>query len=36
MTLAQKIVVSLVFSVTEIIAIEDNKLYDTFLHIAFG
>jgi hypothetical protein len=35
-TLAQKIVVSSVFSVTEILAIEDHKLNITFLHIAFG
>jgi hypothetical protein len=36
MTLAQEIVVSLVFLVTEILTIEDHKLYDTFLHAAFG
>jgi hypothetical protein len=35
-TLAQKIVASLVFSVTEILAIEDHKLNNTFLHVAFG
>jgi hypothetical protein len=35
-TLTQKIVASLVFPVTEIIAIEDDKLNNTFLHIAFG
>jgi hypothetical protein len=35
-TLAQKIVVSLVFTVTEILAIEDHKLNNTFLHVAFG
>jgi hypothetical protein len=35
-TLAQKIVASLVFSVTEILAIEDHKLHSTFLHVAFG
>jgi hypothetical protein len=34
-TLAQEIVASLVFSVTEILAIEDHKLDSTFLHIAF-
>jgi hypothetical protein len=34
-TLAQKIVVSLVFSVTEILGIEDDKLNITFLHVAF-
>jgi hypothetical protein len=33
--LAQEIVASLVFSVTEILAIEDHKLNSTFLHIAF-
>jgi hypothetical protein len=36
MTLAQKIVASSVFLITEILAIEDHKLYDTFLHVAFG
>jgi hypothetical protein len=35
-TLAQKIVVSSVFLVTEILVIEDHKLNDTFLHVAFG
>jgi hypothetical protein len=35
-TLAQKIVASLVFSVTEILAIENHKLNNTFLHVAFG
>jgi hypothetical protein len=35
MTLAQKIVVSSVFSVTEILATEDHKLNNTFLHVAF-
>jgi hypothetical protein len=35
-TLAQKIVVSPVFLITKILAIEDNELHDTFLHIAFG
>jgi hypothetical protein len=34
-TLAQEIVVSSVFSVTEILTIEDHKLDDTFLHVAF-
>jgi hypothetical protein len=34
-TLAQEIVASLFFLVTEILNIEDHKLYDTFLHIAF-
>jgi hypothetical protein len=36
MTLAKEIVASLVFPVTEILAIENPKPYDTFLHIAFG
>jgi hypothetical protein len=34
--LAQKIVASSVFPVTEILAIEDHKLNNTFLYIAFG
>jgi hypothetical protein len=34
-TLAQKIVVSSVFLVTKILAIEDHKLNNTFLHVAF-
>jgi hypothetical protein len=34
-TLAQKIVVSSVFLVTEILTIEDHKLNNTFLHVAF-
>jgi hypothetical protein len=34
-TLPQKIVASSVFSVTEILAIEDHKLDNTFLHVAF-
>jgi hypothetical protein len=33
--LAQEIVASLVFSITKILAIEDNELHDTFLHVAF-
>jgi hypothetical protein len=36
MTLAQEIVVSPIFPVTEIVTIEDHKLDNTFLHIAFG
>jgi hypothetical protein len=36
MTLTQEIVASLVLSVTEILAIEDHKLHNTFLHVAFG
>jgi hypothetical protein len=35
-TLAQKIVTSLIFSVTKILAIEDHKLNSTFLHVIFG
>jgi L-rhamnose isomerase len=35
-TLAQKIVASSVFPVTEILVIEHNKLDCTFLHVAFG
>jgi hypothetical protein len=34
-TLAQKIVASSVFPVTEILAIEDHKLNSTFLHVVF-
>jgi hypothetical protein len=34
--LAQEIVVSSVYPVTEILAIEDHKLNNTFLHVAFG
>jgi hypothetical protein len=34
-TQTQKIVVSSVFPVTEILGIEDHKLYITFHHIAF-
>jgi hypothetical protein len=35
-TLAQEIVASSIFPVTEILAIEDHKLNNTFLHIVFG
>jgi hypothetical protein len=35
-TLAQEIVASSVFPVTEILTIENDKLYVTFLHVAFG
>jgi hypothetical protein len=35
-TLAQKIVASLIFSITEILAIENDKLHNTFLHVVFG
>jgi hypothetical protein len=34
-TLAQEIVASSVFPVTEILTKEDNKLNNTFLHVAF-
>jgi hypothetical protein len=34
-TLAQEIVVSLVFPVTEILAIEHHQLGSTFLHVTF-
>jgi hypothetical protein len=36
MTLAQEIVASSVFPVTEILAIENDKLDNTFLHLVFG
>jgi hypothetical protein len=36
MTLAQEIVVSSIFSVIEILAIENDKFDRTFLHVAFG
>jgi hypothetical protein len=35
-TMVQKIVASSIFSVTEILTIEDHKLNITFLHVAFG
>jgi hypothetical protein len=35
-TLTQKIVVSSIFSVTEILVIENHKLSITFLHVVFG
>jgi hypothetical protein len=35
MSLTQKIVASSVLPITEILAIEDHKFYDTFLHVAF-
>jgi hypothetical protein len=35
-TLAQEVVVSSVFPVTEIITVEDHKLHNTFLYVAFG
>jgi hypothetical protein len=34
-SLAQKIVASLVLPITEILAIENDKLNSTFLHVAF-
>jgi hypothetical protein len=34
--LAQEIVASLVFPITEILVIEDNELHNTFLLVAFG
>jgi hypothetical protein len=34
--LAQEIVASSVFPVTEILAIENHKLNNTFLHVVFG
>jgi hypothetical protein len=34
-SLAQKIVVSSVLPITEILVIEDHKLYGTMLHVAF-
>jgi hypothetical protein len=35
-TLAQEIVVGSVLTITEILAIENNKLHSSFLHVAFG
>jgi hypothetical protein len=35
-TLAQEIVASLVFPVIEILTIEEHKINNTFLHVAFG
>jgi hypothetical protein len=35
-SMAQKIIASSVFLVTEILAIENHKLYNTFFLIAFG
>jgi hypothetical protein len=35
MSLTQKIVASLIFPITEIIAIENHTLYGTFLHVTF-
>jgi hypothetical protein len=36
MTLAQEIVASPVFPITEILTIENNELHNTVLHAAFG
>jgi hypothetical protein len=35
-TLAQKIVASLIFPVTKILTIDDHKLNNSFLHVTFG
>jgi hypothetical protein len=35
-TLAQKIVTNSVLSISEILAIENDKLHSTFFHVAFG
>jgi hypothetical protein len=35
-TLAQEIVVGSVLTITKILAIENNKLHSSFLHVAFG
>jgi hypothetical protein len=35
-SLAQEIVASSVLPITEILAIENDKLHNTFLHVAFG
>jgi hypothetical protein len=35
-TLAQKIVVSSVLSITKILVIKNDKLHITFLHVVFG
>jgi hypothetical protein len=34
-SLSQKIVVNSIFSIIEILTVEDQKFYDTFLHVAF-
>jgi hypothetical protein len=36
MSLTQKIVASLVLSITKILTIKDHKFYGTFLYVAFG
>jgi hypothetical protein len=35
-TLAQKIVASSVLPITKILAIKNDKLHNTFLHVVFG
>jgi hypothetical protein len=35
-TLAQEIVTGLVLPITEILTIENDKLHNNFLHVAFG
>jgi hypothetical protein len=35
-SLAQEIVASSVLPITEILAIENDKLHNTFLHVTFG
>jgi hypothetical protein len=35
-SLTQKTITSLVLPITKILAIEDQKLHCTFLHVAFG
>jgi hypothetical protein len=35
-SLAQEIVASSIFSITKILASENDKLYGTFLYVAFG
>jgi hypothetical protein len=34
--MAQEIVASPIFPITEILIIEDNELHSTFLHVAIG
>jgi hypothetical protein len=34
-TLSQQIVVSSILTITKILVVEDDKLYDTFLHVTF-
>jgi hypothetical protein len=35
MTMTQEVVASSVFPITKILTIENHKLYDTFLYVAF-